>query len=981
MRGCVSKLDHVEWILGPSAEALLLTFIFCANRRHIHIGTKKSDKTACAIWELERKRIEKIDRLEQFWALMKAEFTTLQKLRFPLVLRVSRPIEDIKSALFAETEPVTGCLGGLMEGAFAMDELEVKLGLIQLCEALNFVHSTAQMVHLNLTPWSVVLCGGDWKLAGFGFACHQSSPPQKPYFDPTPSTSAGSHGKTAPKSVPMTSPSIDFSAPEVVFMNSVTPAADMFALGCMIYRLFWACSPDDQRIKPANNHHVIFSTHSVDIYRQQLEKLPTASMAHVPHALRSTLELLLSIEPSKRPSAEDVLKTDYFNDTALKILQYLAHFNEHDDRDKAEFLKGLKLALTNLSGSFSSKILRNKLLPPLLGELRNTILVPLVLPNIFTILEMIERVDSSTKPERNGVFATQVLPELKSLVQIKEPLQISVLLLQRLEFMSKRIPESSVSSHLAPIVYSGMDHPNGAVIVLAMKELLPVLPLLDHESIRTELTPRVLSLIHNPGTPQVTRVQALFTMSKLIPFASRPFIEGSIVPAVLHTLTIDRSATTITSVIGVCDVVSHKFGPDYTAHRILPQLIPLLVDPGLARKQFDTTLIILNGMISRIAESKKKAFDQAEARAQPQADLSGASDAEKLQAFSAQLPPISSSVTSVKASSTSANRQTPAVSPTTTTVTGTKAGQISGGSSGQTGQISQLMPTTAATATATPSTTSAASSATSNKGAATFNAIISAQEQQKKAFLDHKEKTTLVDFDSFGGSSEGNGGGHMSPSHSAMSLDSELFSLDMSAFALDSTFNSEPQTSLFDFNAPLYPASTLYPSLPASSTSADWSSPAATPFTDSVAAQPPAYASASSYSSPSSSASVVTAPTPSAVTQASQQLPQAHLHHQHPQAIFAAPLAPSTSSPMLSTTASDTYDDDDFFDPRAQAKATTSPAPAQAQIGSTFGNTTSAIPFQPSATTSSDSSHALLFPSIAAPATRSSSHASLDIFS
>ena len=742
------------------------------------MANKKIDKTPVAVWEVERKRVETVAKLDEFWALMKMEFTNLQKLRFPLILRVSRPVEDVKGAIFAETEPVSMCLGGILEGAFALDELEVKLGLIQICEALNFVHSTAQMVHLNLNPWSIMICGSDWKLAGFGFSTLQSVPPQKPYFDPVPLNAVGSHTKKDVKVVGLTSPSLNFSAPEVVFMNSVSTAADMFALGCLIYRLYWACAPDDQRIKPESNHHIIYSTSSVDVYRQQLSRLPTVSLNHIPASLRPTVELLLSSDPSLRPTAEDVLKTDYFNDTSLKILQYLAHINEHDDRDKAEFLKGLKIALENLN-SFSSKILRQKLLPPLIAELRNTILVPLVLPNIFTIIEMIEKAEKTEKIERTGIFATMVLPELKPLVTIREPLQISVILLQRLEFISKRIPESNASSHLAPIVYSGLDHPNGAVVVLALKELLNVLPFIEHESIRTELTPRVLSLIHNPQTPQVTRVQSLFTMSKLIPFAARPFTETSIIPAVLHTLTIDRSPTTITGVVGVCDVISLRFGTDFTAHRLLPPLIPLLVDSGLGRKQFDTTLTILNGMISRIAEAKKKAFDEIEARSQPATALDGASDAQKLQAFSAQLPPISSSISSSNASTAAHSRQH------------TSSPSLAAGS----------------TTTKSPSPPPVLQPSTSSaQGAAAFNAVIYAQNLQKKALQEQKEASTLVDtFDQ--------GGAEIK---AAPAFDSDLLSLDMSAFNSDSIFHSTPTPTAVDsgFNsAPLYPSITAAPTV------------------------------------------------------------------------------------------------------------------------------------------------------------------------
>lgn len=691
---------------------------------------------------------------------MRAEFTNLQKLRFPLVLRVSKPVEDMNDVLFAETEPVSASLGSLLDNRTSLDELEVKLGLIQLCEALNFVHRTAQMVHLNLNPWSIVLCEPDWKLAGFGFATMAESPLPRTYFDAQPATSAGSHTQNSFKQTPITSPCLDFSAPEVVFVNKATSASDMFALGCLIYRLFWCCKSNPSRSE--KDLHIIYASSNVDQYRSALEKMPTADLSHIPPAFRSSLELLLSVDPTKRPTAEELLKSAYFNDTSLKILQYLAHINDHDDRDKAEFLKGLKLALGSIT--FSSIVLQTKLLPPLLAELRNTILAPLLLPNIFTVIEMIEKADNTATPQRNGIFAAKVLPAIQPLMKVTEPFQITVFFLQRLEFMSKRIAENRVSSSLGPVVYQALVHSNGAVVVLALKELLPILPLLDHESIRTELAPRVLNLIHNPQTPQFTRVQSLFTMSKLVPFAARPFLETSVLPAVLHTLNIDRSSTTITGVIGLCDVVSIKFGTDFTAHRLLPSLLPLLVDPGLGRKQFETTLTILNGMISRISEAKRKTFDELEARA-PAEHSSTASDAEKLQAFSSQLPPVTSSLVQSSAPTSAPRASSPSAL-------------------GAASPKNSVLP-----------------SASNQKGAAALTAIISAQEMQKQAIQQKREQSILLEPDmSLSSSSD-------FPSTLEPPRNSDLFSLDMSAFDLGSMLLPTPSApGSSAFNAPLQPS-------------------------------------------------------------------------------------------------------------------------------------------------------------------------------
>jgi SCY1-like protein 2 len=780
--------------------------------------------------------------------VLKHDFLNLQKLRFPLILSVSKPVEDVKSAIFAETETITGTLGAVIESKVALDELEIKLGLIQLCEALNFVHSTAQQVHLNLSPNSIVICHPDWKLAGFAFAVLQKFANQhSAFYDTTPATSFGSDKSRAITStIDITRPSLDYMAPEVVFLNSISPAADMFSLGCLIYELFWLSSSSSlsslSNVSPNSPKKLINVMGNVDNYRRAVEDLVPLNMDHIPHGLRHSLESLLATDSNERPTAEDLLKTDYFNDTAVKILQYLSHVNEHDDRSKADFLKGLKVALGTMT--FSTRLLETKILPPLLAELRNTILIPLILPNLFLIAEMLEKNANQTNPPKNGTFATMIYPAIAPLSVIAEPFQIVVILLQKLEFMSKRISEQAISRSLAPMACLALDHTNGAVVVLALKELLPLLPFFDHETIRASLSPRVLNLIHNPKTAQVMRVQALFTMSKLIPFAARQFIETSVLPSILQTISIDRSSTTLAGIAGVCDVISLKFGPEYTAHHILPSLLPLMVDVGLARKQFDTFLTIINGMIGRITEARNKAFDAAEARSSSAAVSNiHISDAERLEAFSAQLPPVASNMTSSASqlglhSSTPVGRQSPAAT------TGTNNGNMRNGilaspiqtssstgsipiSSGQQVQTAVQLSNAMQTSNSAISIPSALSIAPQNfsqpeqhptnqpqnaKAAAAFSAILLTQAQRRQAVQEQKDKTTLIDMD----------GGFQAASKTHQSLTpgpsavlapspttsafggggggSDIFSLDTSAFNMDSLLTPST-TTIIDSNS------------------------------------------------------------------------------------------------------------------------------------------------------------------------------------
>ncbi len=49
--------------------------------------------------------------------------------------------------------------------------VEIQYGILQLSEALDFLHSDAKMLHGNITPESVAVTSkGSWKLMGFNFS-------------------------------------------------------------------------------------------------------------------------------------------------------------------------------------------------------------------------------------------------------------------------------------------------------------------------------------------------------------------------------------------------------------------------------------------------------------------------------------------------------------------------------------------------------------------------------------------------------------------------------------------------------------------------------------------------------------------------------------------------------------------------------------------------------------------------------------------
>ena len=84
--------------------------------------------------------------------------------------------------------------------------------------------------------------------------------------------------------------------------------------------------------------------------------------------------------------------------------------------------------LTSVLDRFSEGLQRRKILPSLLEEMKDTHLLPYILPNVFAISQML------SPPQ----FASMVLPSLKPLFAVKEPPQNMITLLDNLQMLQNK---------------------------------------------------------------------------------------------------------------------------------------------------------------------------------------------------------------------------------------------------------------------------------------------------------------------------------------------------------------------------------------------------------------------------------------------------------------------------------------------------------------------------------------------------------------
>lgn len=172
----------------------------------------------------------------------------LTKIRHPRILTVQHPLEESRDSLAFVTEPIYGSLANILGNHtnlpsaadsntashfHQMHEIEIKYGLIQLIEGLQFLHNDMKMIHRNICPESVVVnAEGGWKLFGFDYCFVLNTDVntgQVAEFCQLPYIPSYRNN--------LLQPVLDYAAPEWIVETRQVCASDIFSLGKLSYGL------------------------------------------------------------------------------------------------------------------------------------------------------------------------------------------------------------------------------------------------------------------------------------------------------------------------------------------------------------------------------------------------------------------------------------------------------------------------------------------------------------------------------------------------------------------------------------------------------------------------------------------------------------------------------------------------------------------------------------------------------------------------
>ncbi|PAV55689.1 hypothetical protein WR25_03618 [Diploscapter pachys] len=473
----------------------------------IYNGVKYSSKQPVAVWMFDKKDIEKWpkDDKEMFISVIKKGVAQLTRLRHPRLLIIEHPIEESRDSLAFTTEPVFTSLANVVGNIenfssslpphlrdFKLLDVEIKHGLFQLGEALTFLHIDLKMIHRNICPSSVIINDkGAWKLAGFDFAVQGQAGANSQY------TYEGIDWTERLPSV--CQPVLDYIAPEYICGGSCNPNSDIFSLGSLSFAVFnRGKAPMDHK-----NRRDMFETNM-----EKLKSFPQQFLANIPAVFVEDFKMCLNYLPDLRPDATQFTKIAYFDDPLVRALNYFESLMQMDNSQKMQFFKSLPNVLTK----FDKRPLLQKVMPFLSGEFSTPDLIPFILPSVFLIAEM------ASKQE----FSDAILPVLVPLFTMQRPYQVALLLLQKMELLLEKTSEEDIKKHVLPLIYNSICSETTRIQELCLSIVPNIGKLVDRQSMKTQMLPKLLKLATDGTVLSVSRVSKVrFKIGRIIITLSR----------------------------------------------------------------------------------------------------------------------------------------------------------------------------------------------------------------------------------------------------------------------------------------------------------------------------------------------------------------------------------------------------------------------------------------------------------------------------
>ncbi|XP_077517976.1 SCY1-like protein 2 isoform X1 [Amblyomma americanum] len=560
-------------------------------------ATKRSTKEEAAVFVLEKKlldRYSKRDR-EHIIELLKQGVAQLTRLRHPSILTVQHPMEESRESLAFATEPVFCSLANVLGENenmpipppselkdYQLYDVEIKYGFLQVSEGLAFLHNDVKRLHRNLCPQSIVVNKkGAWKIAGFDFSVGANNPQ-----DPQPTYRSLNLEPDLP---PVAQPDLNYLAPECILADSNDSASDMFSLGVLVYAVYnkgstlYDANSSVAALKQCINKH--------------LKHLSAGRLGSLPEDAKEHVRMLLSVTPDIRPDAHQFSKLKFLEDVGVKTLQYLDSLYQWDNLQKSHVYKGLPQVLAQMP----KRVALHRVLPCLAKEYANVDMVPFVLPSVLLIAEQ------ATKEE----FCSVILPDLIPIFRLREPVQILLIFMQKMELLLTKCPPDDIKNHVLPMIYGSLESDAQQIQELCLNIIPDFAHLIDYPSMKNALLPRIKRLCLQTSFLSV-RVNCLVCLGKLLEHLDKWLVLDEILPVLPEIRS--KEPAVLMGILGIYKLaMSHKklgLTKDVMACKVIPFLMPLTIENGLTLNQFQAIMGVVKDMVAAVELEHRAKLEQ-----------------------------------------------------------------------------------------------------------------------------------------------------------------------------------------------------------------------------------------------------------------------------------------------------------------------------------------------------------------------------------
>ncbi|KAK0210374.1 kinase-like domain-containing protein [Desarmillaria ectypa] len=528
-----------------------------------------------AVWSFD-KRGPDTERLgplskERVLEVLKAEASALGRLRHPSILEMVEPLEETRSELIFATEPILSSLDMSIPGSsrfrpwVELDEVEIQKGVLQICKGLSFLHTSAQLIHSNICPESIIInSAGDWKISGLGLTI----PLLQPNGSPTRWEFPTFDGRV-PSYIQR---SFDYMAPEYALDEVLVTASDMFSLGVVLYAVH--CKGQTP-----------FQAHGSLAGLRENAGRALPGMERLDADLQGLLRSLITRHSNNRPTPTTLPSHPFFSSLPISTLNFLdrSNFTAKTREEKVGFMKGL----TSVLDKFSEGLRTRKILPSLLEEMKDTHLLPYILPNVFVIATAL------SAPQ----FASMVLPSLKPLFAVKEPPQNMLTLLDNLSMLQSKTDKSVFRGEVLPLVYNALESEHAIVQERALKIIPDLCDTIDYAEVQGVMFPRV-ALVFTKTRILTVKVATLETFLAMVKTLDQTSLTQKLVPLLSKIRT--KEPAVMTATLAVQEAMGFKVDREAVATLVLPQLWAMSIGPLLNVEQFQRFMDVIKRLGDRV---------------------------------------------------------------------------------------------------------------------------------------------------------------------------------------------------------------------------------------------------------------------------------------------------------------------------------------------------------------------------------------------